>query len=423
VTPDNWSRFDWYARRVKTFCYTGNPLGQAVAKHVYFRVSQLQGSTPLLPSLQHLQFRHSTQNDFLTLGVCLFLSPSLKSIEFDGIKSDKLCGTFFDALICESAPLQSVTLRGQGLSKDTLDLVIRFQDIRSLEIDGSFIDIDWLKRAGALPSLLHLNLNFNDSSISALDFDLGFRNVKELIITGPLPLVDSLLMHISTTHLEYFNCRVPAGVAKPAYEGLTYRIVTRWRETLRHFSIALISQGYPRDEFPATALLALGSLDHLRSVQVVNYVTSCLTDKIIVELASGWPEITELLLPDSPPGFSLPTVTSLQALAERCPHLTHLRTPFNDLAPELPPPSYGGPKHGLKTLTNARFIKPGDISDYLRLGRHIDRLFPGLKVVNKGEASHWGLDYVKWKELHDALSLCQTIRRETREEYESVGGV
>lgn len=420
--PDNWSRFDWYARRVKTFCYTGNPLGQAVAKHVYFRVSQLH-STPLLPSLQHLQFRHSTQNDFLTLGVCLFLSPSLQSIEFDGIKSDKLCGTFFDALICESAPLQSVILRGQGLSKDTLDLVIRFQDIRSLEIDGSFVDIDWLKRAGALPSLIHLNLNFIDSPISALDFDLGFRNVKQLIITGPFRLVDSFLMHISTKQLEYFDCRVRAGVAKPGYESLTNRIVTRWRETLRHFSIALSPQENRKDEFPATALLTLGSLDRLQSVQVVNYFTTCLTDEIIVELASGWPEITELLLPDSPREFSLPTVISLQALAERCPHLTHLRVPFSDLAPELPPPSYGGQKHGLKTLTNARSINPGDISDYLSLGRHIDRLFPGLKVVNKGEVGHWGLDYTRWKELHEAVSLCQTIRRETREEYESAGVV
>ena len=385
-------------------------------------MSQLH-STPLLPSLQHLQFRHSTQNDFLTLGVCLFLSPSLQSVEFDGIKSDKLCGTFFDALICESAPLQSVTLRGQGLSKDTLDLAIRFQDIRSLEIDGSFIDIDWLKEAGALPSLLHLNLNFIDSPILAFDFDLGFRNVKKLIITGPLPLIDSFLMHISTKQLEYFDCRVRAGVAKPGYEGLTYRIVTRWRETLRHFIIAVILQEYRKDEFPATALLTLGSLNRLQSVRVVNYFTTCLTDEIILELASGWPEITELLLPDSPPGFSLPSVVSLQALAERCPHLTHLRIPFDDLAPELPPPSYGGPKHGLKTLTNARFISPRDISDYLSLGRHIDRLFPGLMAVNKGEAGHWGLDYVKWKELHDAVSLCQTIRRETREEYESVGVV
>lgn len=420
VTPDNWSRFDWYARRVKTLCYTGNPLGQAVAKHVYFRVSQFH-STPLLPSIQHLQFRHSIQNDFLTLGVCLFLSPSLQSVEFDGIKSDKLCGTFFDALICESAPLQSVTLRGQGLSKDTLDLAIRFQGIRSLEIDGSFIDVDWLKEAGALPSLLHLNLNFLDSPISAFDFDLGFKNVKKLIITGPLPLIDSFLMHTSTKHLEYFDCRVSAGVAKPAYEGLTYRVVTRWKETLRQFSIAVIFQEHRKDEFPASALLTLGSVDCLQSVRVVNYFTTSLTDEIIVELASGWPEITELLLPDSPPGFSLPTVTSLQALAERCPHLAHLRIPFNDLAPDLPPLSHGGLKHGLKTLTNARFINPGDISDYLRLGRHIDRLFPGLKVVNKGEAGHWGFNYVKWKELYDAVSLCQTIRRETREGYESVG--
>ncbi|EDR02634.1 uncharacterized protein LACBIDRAFT_308339 [Laccaria bicolor S238N-H82] len=83
--PTDWSRFDFYAKRVKNFSYTRDPDHLDIALRVYFRIAQLRTSPILFPSLQHIHCPSISSNDFLISGICLFLSPSLVAVEIGEI--------------------------------------------------------------------------------------------------------------------------------------------------------------------------------------------------------------------------------------------------------------------------------------------------------------------------------------------------
>ncbi|KAF8905952.1 hypothetical protein CPB84DRAFT_1844591 [Gymnopilus junonius] len=120
ISDVEWERFDWYARRVRRFSYSRDPDALDIAMHVYFRLAQLH-KPPILPSLRYLHCPSTSQRDFLISGICLFLSPSLEALEFNGISNveDKLCGTMLHTLFCDGAEMEKIILIGRGLSLDT----------------------------------------------------------------------------------------------------------------------------------------------------------------------------------------------------------------------------------------------------------------------------------------------------------------
>ena len=412
VTPEDWVRFDWYARRIRNFCYTRDPDNLDIAMHVYFRIAQLR-STPLLPSLRNLHCPSTSQNDFLICGICLFLSPSLQSLQFENISTveDKLCGTVFHTLASDGAQIEKIVLRGKGLSKDTLCMAVRFEHLNSLELSGmgEAINFEIVERIGSLPWMVNLAIDFTDSRMEALAQDIGLKKLNSLMITASVPFIQALLSHIATTQLETFVAVLPSNPTDDKKEFLT-KIVDRWKDTLRH--VALVHHQpaeFPVEHLDIDTIAPLILLRKLTYLRLEGYAME-LTDDNISDMTVAWPEMDTLLLPFVNAIHPRPTIASLRTIAYRCPNLRYLTIPLNtlDLAPFISTGVPHTPVHELHTLTIANADDPLDPRDLLHAARHIDYLFPKLKILS----SYEGHDADRWVQMHDIIQMCQAVRQE-----------
>ncbi|KAF8179869.1 hypothetical protein BJ912DRAFT_982041 [Pholiota molesta] len=374
ISPDDWARFEWYARRIRKFSYTRDPDSLDIAMHVYFRLAQLR-STPILPSIRHLHCPSTSQNDFLISGICLFLSPSLQTLEFENISSveDKLCGTVLYTLFSDGAQMEKVILRGRGLSRDTLNMAIKFED-RQITLAGD------------------LAIDFTNSTIPPLDKDIGLRDLKSLMITAAIPFIQAFLPHILTTTLETFVAVAPSTSADK--KEFLEDVVSRWKDTLRR--IALVHQQEDTvEELGLSVLSPLLPLRKLNYLRIEGYSME-LTDINIENFARAWPEMNTLLLPFISSSHPRPTIHALRTLARLLPGLRHLRIPLNtgDLPAFVSPGAPHTPAHALHTLTIASADDPWELRDLLHLARHIDYFFPRLRYV------------------HEMIQMYQAVRQE-----------
>ena len=413
VTPEDWARFDWYARRIRRFCYTRDPDHLDIAMHVYFRIAQLR-STPLLPSLRHLHCPSTSQNDFLISGICLFLSPSLQTLQFENISSveDKLCGTVLHTLASDGAQIEKIILRGKGLSKDTLWMATRFEHLNLLELTGmgESLSPEIVEKIGSLPWITNLAIDFTDSRMEALSKDIGLKNLNSLTITAPVPFVEALISHIATTQLETFVAILPCNPTDDKKEFLA-KVVDRWKDTLRRVALVhLPVEDFPNEHLRFDALAPLVPLRKLSYLKLEGYVME-LTDDNISDMTIDWPEMDTLLLPFSNAIHRRPTIASLRNIARRCPKLRYLTIPLNILdLPAFTIPAGGPhtPAHELHTLTVASSDEVWDPRDLIQGARHIDYLFPKLKLL----ASYDGHDAERWMQMHDIIQMYQGVRRE-----------
>ena len=334
-------------------------------------------------------------------------------LQFENISSveDKLCGTVLHTLASDGARLEEIALRGKGLSKDTLRMAIRFEHLNSLELTGmgEALNLEIVEKIGSLPLMVNLAIDFMDSRMEALVQDLGFKNLNSLMITAPVPFVEAFLSHISTTQLETFVAVLPCNPTDDKKEFLT-KVVDRWKDTLRH--VALVHQQVeelPNEHLDIDVLAPLVPLRNLRYLRLEGYTIE-LTDDNISEMTIAWPEMDTLLLPYINEVRPRPTIASLRNIACRCPNLRYLTIPLNisDLAPFNPPGVPHTPAHGLHTLTIASADDNWDPRDMLHAARHIDYLFPKLKLL----ASYNGYNAERWVQMHDIIQMYQAVRQE-----------
>ncbi|KIM36384.1 hypothetical protein M413DRAFT_292532 [Hebeloma cylindrosporum] len=426
ISAEDWMRFDSYARRIRKFVYTRDPDNLDIAMHVYFRLAQLR-STALLPSLRHLHCPAVSQNDFLVSGICLFLSPSLQTLEFESISSveDKLCGTVLHTLYSDGARMEKVTLRGHGLSWDTLSMAIKFEHLRELELAGmgKSLDLKLLQQIGALPWLVDLAVDFTDSTIPPLEEDIGLRDLKSLMITGPIPFIESFLPRIATPYLETFVAVAPSNppVDKKAF---LESVVSRWKDTLSRIGLVRQQTDDAVESLTVAVLAPLLPLRRLTYLRVEGYSMD-LTDLHILEFANAWPLMTTLLLPFIAAGRPRPTIHSLRTVASLLPHLRHLRIPLDtaDVVSFLSTGSPHTPLHELHTLTIASADDPAELRDLLHFARHVDYFFPRLRWLNPFE----GHDAERWQHVHEMIQMYQGVRKEAaafeREKQKVLGSI
>lgn len=367
ITANDWARFDYYARRVKRFCYTRDPTYLDIAMHVYFRVAQLRSSSsPLLSCLRYLYCPDISQNDFLISGVCLFLSPSLQSLEFCKITSieDKLTGTFLYTLFEDGAQLENITFKGAGLTQGTLDLILPFENLRSLELEGmgNVIEVEWLKQLSTKHRLEELALDFTGSNLapdpntSLQEIEAGgfkFPNLKSLMLTAPLSFTRAFIPKVGSQALETVVA-VTATDTSHERTGFTGEVVDRWSTSLRSFALVHtvsanatttdangnpIPTGLPTGDFDFASLARLLPCQALEEFRLEGY-TMDMTDENVEMLASAWPNLTKLLLPYLSADRVRPAWRAFEALRVGCRRLKGLRMPVDiaGIPPFVAPP-------------------------------------------------------------------------------------
>ncbi|KAF9442723.1 hypothetical protein P691DRAFT_680885 [Macrolepiota fuliginosa MF-IS2] len=433
VSEEDWGRFDWYAGRVKSFCYTRDPDSLDIAMHVYFRIAQLRRQ-PLLPALRHLRCPHISQDDFLISSICLFLTPSLKVLDFEKITGveDKLIGTFLHTLLCEEARIERVMLVGEGLTKDTLGYLGLCRSLRSLVVTGMgrYVDLEIVRSLGRIPQLEELELDLEESGLlnatesdvvansshGGAEGELGYRELTSLEFIAPLSFVKTFVMQIGATQLRHigFESSLEGTVDR---RDLLVGIVRRWKDSLTFIRMVHHSDGGSEDESTPpgitmdtiSPLLRLSKLTHF---ELEGYSLE-LRDANVTQMAQAWPQIHTLHLPYMDSGTQRPTVASLQTLSLSCMELRHLTIPLdtNDfLAVAEAPISL----HRLHMLTAATPDEPWELWRSMRLARAVDHLFPFLaKVVSSSGEREGG----RWSQAHHLVKMCQSVRTEAMELY------
>jgi len=402
-----------YAGRVRRFCYARDPPELDIAMHVYFRLAQLR-STPMLPSLRHLYCPSTSQDNFLVSGICLFLSPSLQSIELGDISNmeDKLCGTVLHTLLSEGAQMEKIVLRGRKLTRDTIGMAIKFENLRVLTLTGmgETLNMDFIEKIGSLPWLLELGLDFTNSPVTEIDTDIGLKDLKALMINAPMRFTQELLSHISTPHLEELVIASPPALLFDKKQFLE-EIAVRWKDTLRRIALVHQHVGDEAEELSVAVLAPLIPLRKLTYLRLEGYSME-LNDEIIGGFARAWPELITLFLPYIGAGHTRPTIAALRLLAVLSPRLRNLRIPLdtNDHPPFVSTGSPQEPVHELQQLIIATADDPWDLRTLLHLARHIDYCFPKLRSVLPYE----NRDEDRWMQVHEMIQMYQTIRWEER---------
>jgi len=370
----------YYARRVRNFTYARDPDALDIALHVYFRLAQLcprdvpQGNVLqeswsfdreagyVLPALQHLDCPSTSQQDFLISGICLFLSPSLRSINLGVISSveDKLNGTILHTLAAEGAKMESIRLRGVGLGQNTLGKLLAWPDtLRELEVRGMGpgLTSSWVQKVGRMKMLQKLTLDLRESVVldellaegtsgtgsntsgSSAHYtttdedtrrsnsnDAEFSSLTKLSLTAPIWFIRQFVSErVASSTLEDLSCfcapyYIPtpedsttrsSSLPQVSLKDLVKENIPRYSSTLLRFELVHLASVPSGTESPPespvitlTDLEPLLSIHGLRHLRIEGYSMD-LPDETIRRFVSSWPLLEELSLPYSLP----PTAT------------------------------------------------------------------------------------------------------------------
>ena len=371
----------YYARRVRNFTYSRDPDALDIALHVYFRLAQLcprdvlEGNVLqqswtfdreagyVLPALQHLDCPSTSQQDFLISGICLFLSPSLRSINLGVISSveDKLNGTILHTLSAEGAKMESIRLRGVGLGQNTLGKLLAWPDtLRELEVRGMGpgLTSNWVRKVGRMKMLQKLTLDLRESvvldellaeeatgmgsSFSAAtahytttdedtrkpnSSDAEFSSLSKLSLTAPIWFIRQFVSErVCSSTLEELSCFcAPYYIPTPeepatrlsslphvSLKELVKETIPKYSSTLLRFELVHLASAPSGTESPPESpvitltdlepVLAIPGLRHLR----IEGYSMNLSDETVRRFATCWPLLENLSLP-----YSLPPAATI----------------------------------------------------------------------------------------------------------------
>ena len=121
--------------------------------------------------------------------------------------------------------------------------------------------------------------------------------------------------------------------------------------------------------------------------------------------AGSWPHLRSLDLPLEIKDSTIwPSLSTLYNFVDFCPKLKYLRIPL-DIS-HIPLLSYRRlSAHPLKHLSIGSANAALGMQDILLVARHLDRLFPSLKVLN-----HSGRNAEMWESIFAVLQAFQAVR-------------
>ncbi|RDB17292.1 hypothetical protein Hypma_001930 [Hypsizygus marmoreus] len=447
LQDDHGHRFDLHAARVKQFTLGSD----AVAPSTYVQLAQFR-SRPL-PALRRLYCGLGAMAPEAFVHWPLFVSPNITHIELNGfdLTDAHVIDPFLSSLPTCFKPsdshLQHLVLCGQFQALSSIRCLARFSKLQSLEISEK-INFDTLRELGTLEFLHELKITMPSSPITTEE-EMGFRHLQNLYVTGEHSSVRSLLEHISTPWLESVTLvafcipvvrlirtevRSPTtrlrGSSRmrpaeptfqtesinefPAYDWWRpcFRILSsRWSHSLLKISISLSPN---INSFPDP--MELGLFHDIRPfvrLESLNFNNSHFApnNDEIRALALACPELKDLRLSigDSVSHSTsrhAPDIEALWALAELCPNLSFLKMGVDALS--IPPfLTTKIMSHKLCRLSLGSLPETQLSTDQrMKIGRHLDRLFPWLEDV--GTVTGYAAD--DWKRIWNLVQVYQLVR-------------
>ncbi|KAF8643330.1 hypothetical protein AX16_009059 [Volvariella volvacea WC 439] len=435
--PKLWTRFDYYARRVREFrC---RPLADEAPPRIspFAQVCISKARGFLLRNLHSLFFdlRSAQSLHILESLLPALLEPTIQKIviwnaDVNPFDIHQLLSVI--RFTCEN--VQFISIHGHA-SNFTLNTISSFPNLQqciylpqpSSSTAVSVFPLPFLNQLSQLPRLQELNMDLIKHSqfhtSNELNFD--FTSLKRLSLYGNSHSVTCIIKKIQSVDISDLNIRldpntqttrhIPEGVSWDQINSLMLHISGRWSHSISSLKFHLrCSQikGFSYLEGLVTLLSRAGQ--RIRSFQLLddyNKFPPISHTQVWDILKSNMPKLSVLNLPCS-------TILTLAQIHELLPHLPCLESlgiaitldgipPLNALAPL---------RHNLKTLSVGQSHNfPQDQRQTHLAFYHLYRMAPKLSEVRYPQSDISTGTSGQWAQLQGMLILFRTIDEDKRE--------
>ncbi|CAL1695410.1 unnamed protein product [Somion occarium] len=436
ISPEDWERFQSYARRIHIFIYSSS---KSIHSSVFACLAQARGDAPLLPSLRHIVWtRSSTFGDEMVL----FVAPSLKIADigpfgyvscmdevetFDGNHGLEV---LLDSLVKVASNLEQLKVEG-SLTSACTSSISRLRNLRVLDLSacGSWSSIQTFQTLATMEHLTQLQINTLSLGMDGGQTEVPFSSLQILEISGSPSSINSVVRSISSTHLRAITIKGTYSYPPEEWQPCCSTLNSRFSNSLREFRMNLLLGCLSMTKESEDVMQLIRPLVDISMLRVVALDLEGhlrVDDADITSMASAWRELREFRLWCHKSGNG-PSLQSLAACAAFCPQLAQLELPIDARrlratnhghdgdktgpqagSPDSPCPSADVASFGLRRLT---LLGNVGIDDPERVGSRIRGLFPMLRHF---EAYAWDPSMnTMWTQVKRSLpSLRRTKPRE-----------
>ncbi|KAG1727475.1 uncharacterized protein EDB91DRAFT_891698 [Suillus paluster] len=389
-TGSEWTRFDVYSHRVKSFSYPKQTNVIRLHEDALPLLFVERHPQSLFPSLSSLDFSILSCNSSNFPLIRGFLSPKLTNLTFTLPR--KMCPRDV-CVVLEDLPRKATHLENVAISS--------FFPVTSFKLNVSTHELPYLRRLVVSNSIrISAESMLNIASLRYVqelalnlqpDFDTDmlrgrtyhtFPALRHLSLAAyDLPQCTSLVSLISTPRLEELAVSYDAQAPSSIVNSFLSAIGTSLRSiSLRHNIQTNTIAGTPFIFYSSTFTPLLASRN-LRIIKFSHLGTLNLDDEFITAAAKAWSELEELRLCSLPWSSITPSISlnSLTALTQDCPKLTHVHLALDarDI-PELPTGSLG--------VTGAQFLEVLNVRDSViehtePVAQFLRAIIPNMKAL------------------------------------------
>ncbi|PIL32722.1 hypothetical protein GSI_04837 [Ganoderma sinense ZZ0214-1] len=343
ISPDDWSRLQSYASRVRGLIIPPHTLDHS---SVWSFLARHCAGTPLFPDLRVLDAYDITDRQLTPLLLVLCSSLRDVAISFEGSRSGSavlpdILGSVLQTLAQTAPQLKILNLLGDhSLDREHLLHLERFSSIQEITFGPQFhFDEAVLFSISKIPTLRDLNIavrlkRLGRGETRGLDFGDGFRKLHTLGLRGKSKDLSAVVAAMSPPALEWFELDFVDSIGANSLEEPLATIAAHIPDTIKHYSSTFCS---PLSHAPTslTDLLQqlLSKMPDLVSFHLFSDKTPLsVTNDDLVRIGNAWPQLDRLNVRQwtgryNQSGVRRPTVAGLAELAKRCPKLTDLSLP------------------------------------------------------------------------------------------------
>ncbi|KAI0962272.1 hypothetical protein AcV7_001152 [Taiwanofungus camphoratus] len=399
ITEDEWTRFQQYARRVRTLCHDLYGTKSNIDSMVYTYLVRHNKGQPLLPFLRELEWGQllSTNMDLLA-----FASPTLRRFrfQFNG-KADRNkpspgrnfgLQVLIRTMLSVAPGLKDVSVSNFGNPLYYMPIT-RCSNIRKVEITDRqpVLNVTILQALSTMKNLADLSLIPLTWEEESNLVSVTLTGLQRLVVKGTARNMTRFFKILSAPNLCSLVLRVQGDAhhAERNFHDCLVAACTQYGSSLR--AIHLLSSFHLLGEnlSPVADVSLMGFIEPLLGLHDIETISircgfnhHCKVsakDQDIHDMATAWPNLTELDL-SYRPAMEAPSIASIVDFALLCPKLRTLALPSLNTGFPSNLDQYPILSHNLRKL---RFGYPTDAeTDSLRMAQFIDRFFPNLDTAD-----------------------------------------
>lgn len=418
ITDRDWSRFDAYANRVRDLTVVSEH--HRIHAAVYLEISQSRKT--LCPALRN--FKAVVSNDVPEL--ILMWSPLLRKVTINVMELAKEGETaqfsyslnrFLNGLGRHAPDLQDLTILGSFLASPDLTT---FRQLRSIDMselnDCSVFTFRMFGSMSHIQNLARLYISLDNLSDIPEHPIAQFDFLEDLYLLGPVSSVTQILELLAAPRLRELaiDFRTDPLHVVPDLDNLS---VKRCFEALASHCLSLRVLGFQAESmYPSlydrfiispSSLRPLFALQKLTDLDFDGFPLFSISDNDVATMALSWPNISNLKIPNTIEGASVPTFVGLRHLSSGCPNLQTLEMSVDTVAPLSRISKKSFSTHKLKEFHPQLSV----IGDTTIAARYLDQIFPNLRKIHP-TSGKYGKD---WKEVDKLIRrLVQPAREDQR---------